>query len=120
MGIDIPFGIEPEVSKCDTCGKEFRKKRFFKTITGKPMNPDGSGEIIDASDQLALHEIQEHGYFARNGFSGIVNRKTLFTVGEGGKKEYVNRKKVNVFDVDNMFNDKQKKKKSKSFGFMRF
>ncbi len=40
--------------------------------------------------------------FAKGGFMGTVSMKTLFTVGEGGKKEHVTRKKLkhNVFDVD--------------------
>jgi hypothetical protein len=38
--------------------------------------------------------------FAKKGFRGTVNMKTLFTVGEGGKKEHVTRKKKNnIFDV---------------------
>ena len=32
---------------------------------------------------------------AKDGFMGTVNMKTLFTVGEGGKKEHVTRKKKN-------------------------
>ena len=44
---------------------------------------------------------------ARRGFMGMVNKKTKFTVGEGNKKEFVSRKKVNVFDV-NMFNKPRK------------
>jgi len=58
---------------------------------------------------------------AKNGFRGTVDMKTLFTVGEGNKKEHVTRKKsINVFDID-MFNNKPKKSKRKSnniFDFM--
>ena len=50
--------------------------------------------------------------YAKHGFMGMVNKKTKFTVGEGGKKEFVNRKKVNVFDVNDMFSKSKSKKKS--------
>lgn len=36
--------------------------------------------------------------FAKDGFMGTVSMKTLFTVGEKGKKEHVSKKK-NIFDV---------------------
>lgn len=67
--------------------------------------------------------------FAKNGYSGIVGKKTLFVVGEGNKKEFVSRKSVNVFDVNQMFSNKPsksvvsmtknlEKKKTKDFDFM--
>jgi hypothetical protein len=37
--------------------------------------------------------------FAKGGFMGTVNMKTLFTVGEKGKREHVTRKNNNIFDV---------------------
>jgi len=63
---------------------------------------------------------------AKNGFMGSVNTKTLFTVGEGGKKELVTRKKSNnVFNIMNFdmnpIPKNLRKKKSKSdniFDFM--
>jgi hypothetical protein len=37
---------------------------------------------------------------AKNGFMGMINHKTMFTVGEKGKREHVTRKKKNnIFDV---------------------
>ena len=38
--------------------------------------------------------------YAKNGFMGMIDKKTKITVGEGGKKEHVTRKKKNnIFDV---------------------
>lgn len=38
--------------------------------------------------------------FAKGGFMGTVDMKTMFTVGEGNKKEHVTKKKKNnIFDV---------------------
>ena len=120
-GIDLPFGIEPEVSVCRTCGKEFREKFTTRNIDGEKLK-GGGGFMLDGSDRLAVHEMQEHGKFgdddvkgnisARHGFSGTVSKKTKFTVGEGNKKEFVSRKKVNVFDVNGMFSKSKSKKKS--------
>lgn len=50
---------------------------------------------------------------AKNGFRGNIFSPTQFIVGEGNKKEFVSRKKINIFDVD-MFNKKGKKSKKKS------
>lgn len=45
---------------------------------------------------------------AKNGFMGTLNFSTMFTVGEGNKKEHVTRKKSrkksnNIFDVESFF-----------------
>ena len=100
MGLGLPLGIEPIDAKCRTCGKVFKAKVFTKTITGKPMNP----ELLDPDDQLIAHELQTghspDGVSAKNGFMGMIDTKTKFTVGEKGKREHVTRKKSNnIFDV---------------------
>ncbi len=96
MGLGLPLGIEPVDAKCRTCGKVFKAKVFTKTITGKPMNP----ELLDADDQLIAHELQtghspdgfhKTEFFAKNGFMGMIDTKTKFTVGEKGKREFVSR-----------------------------
>lgn len=117
-GIDLPIGIEPEVSKCRICGKEFRETFVDRTIDGDKMEEGG---MLDGSDLLAVHEMQEHGIFgdddvkgnisAKKGFMGTVSHKTMFTVGEQKRKEFVSVKPKK--DDFSMFgNPKKKGKKS--------
>jgi hypothetical protein len=79
----------------DGKSSRFVNKKTNKIRPNKPVRSDFA-RIISAKD----------------GFMGKVSMKTLFTVGEGNKKEFVSRKQINIFDVG-MFNSKPSKSKSK-------
>jgi len=117
-------GLPPTLNRAETLGiADFLKTG--KKIDPRSMRTDGFDEGTinpQTSDEgilnFAFESDKSKAKFAKGGFRGIVNTKTLFTVGEGNKKEF-----VNVFNVSDKLsgfpsavNTKEKfinKKKSK-------
>ena len=91
---------EQEITQfCDDCNGNFSEPSTT-TISSKICAKCKDKRI----DRLTLNQAKmlknTNQTFAKHGFRGTVSMKTLFTVGEGGKKEYVTRKKSNnIFDM---------------------
>ncbi len=96
--------------------KEFEAFEKLSKLKPKELDKLGAGldEAIEffenkiETDKKTARENALKGGFdkstrkanAKGGFMGTVSMKTLLTVGEGGKREHVTRKKKNnVFDV---------------------
>jgi len=72
---------------------EIRDKRVRPSIVDDPERHNPSGTFLRSFSR------ENAKVFAKDGFMGMISEKTLFTVGEKGKKEFVKvKKKSNDFD----------------------
>jgi hypothetical protein len=100
-------GLPPTINRAESLGfVDFL--RTGKKIDPRNLQTDGFDEgtaLPKTGEARSINEAfitdKNKVKFAKDGFMGTVSMKTLFTVGEKGKREHVTRKKKHsVFDVD--------------------
>jgi hypothetical protein len=69
--------------------KKKELSEFIFDKHGKPVTLEREEKLIEAIRKRGGNTLRR--VEAKNGFSGRISKKTLLTVGEGGKKEFVSR-----------------------------
>lgn len=79
-------------------GIQQSKEEFEESEKNAKIKSRKNVDDLLSNIHKTIGEVKYGNIKAKNGFNGIINKKTKFTVGEGNKKEFVSRKKLTDFD----------------------